>query len=414
VRRAFLVVLDSVGIGGAPDAAAFGDEGANTLGHIAEACAQGRANRAVVRSGALEVPNLCRLGLSLAAAEAIGRMPGGLLAPRTVTGQWGVAVETSRGKDTVSGHWEIAGVPVDFDWGYFPSTVPCLPAALRDALIREGRLPGILGDKHASGTAIIAALGLEHMRTGKPIVYTSADSVLQIAAHEHTFGLERLLDLCRLARKLVDDLNIGRVIARPFIGSDPSNFERTGNRRDFAMPPPGKTLLDRLTAAGREVRSIGKIGDIFAGRSTGTITKASGHDALFDRLLEAARELAPGGLAFVNFVDFDTLYGHRRDVAGYAAALEHFDRRLPKLLARLRPGDFLVLTADHGCDPTWKGSDHTRECVPVLAWGPDLNPGPIGRRPTFADIGQTVASSLEVSPLAHGTTWITPNTLTRV
>jgi phosphopentomutase len=403
--RAFLVVLDSMGVGGAPDAGAFGDEGSDTLGHIAGACAAGLADVPGLRAGPLHLPHLCGLGLPLAAAAAGGHSPQGLPVPAVATAQWGAAVEVSRGKDTVSGHWEIAGVPVPFDWGYFPKTVPCLPRSLSEALIAQGGLPGILGDKHASGTAIIAELGQEHMRSGKPIVYTSADSVLQIAAHEETFGLERLLDLCRKARRLVDDLNIGRVIARPFLGDSPANFERTGNRRDFAVPPPEETLLDRLTAAGREVRSIGKIGDIFAGRGTGTIIKASGHDALFERTVAAAQELSEGGLAFVNFVDFDTLYGHRRDVAGYAAALERFDRRLPDLFAHLRDGDLLILTADHGCDPTWTGSDHTRECAPVLAWGPDLEPRPIGRRSTFADIGQTVASQLQLGPLTNGTAW---------
>ncbi|MDP9138623.1 MAG: phosphopentomutase, partial [Pseudomonadota bacterium] len=311
MRRAFLLVLDSLGIGGAPDADAFGDEGADTLGHIAAACAKGLGDQPGGRSGPLSLPHLSRLGLPLAAAAAAGRPPQGLPAPDTVTGQWGVAVETSRGKDTPSGHWEIAGVPVTFEWGYFPRTIPCLPSHLSEALIAEGGLPGILGDKHASGTAIIAELGQEHMASGKPIVYTSGDSVLQIAAHEKTFGLDRLLDLCRIARRLVDDLVIGRVIARPFTGDAPGNFLRTGNRRDFAMPPPGHTLLDFLTAAGREIRSIGKIGDIFAGRGTGTILKAAGHDALFDRTIAAMNELSAGGLAFVNFVDFDTLHGHR-------------------------------------------------------------------------------------------------------
>ena len=243
------------------------------------------------------------------------------------------------------------------------------------------------------------------MLSGKPIVYTSADSVLQIAAHEATFGLERLYDVCKVARLLCDPLNIGRVIARPFLGDTPANFQRTANRRDYAIPPPEPTLLDRVTEAGREVISIGKIGDIFAHCGTGRIVKASGHPALMEAALAALGTLKDGGVAVVNFVDFDMLFGHRRDVAGYADALENFDAMLPRLEAALRPGDLCVLTADHGCDPTAPGTDHTRERVPVLAFGPGIAGGPLGVRDSFADIGQSIAGHLGIAPLTHGKAW---------
>ena len=405
MTRAFLMVMDSVGIGGAPDAAAFGDEGADTIGHIAETCASGRADRGGLRSGPLRLPNLTSLGLGLAAQAATGCLPPGLEIGGAPRGRWGHAIERSRGKDTPSGHWEIAGVPVTFDWGYFPHTIPTFPASLTQDLIARCGLAGILGDKHASGTEIIVELGLEHMRTGKPICYTSADSVLQIAAHEVTFGLQRLYDVCDVARELTRPLMIGRVIARPFVGDDPASFKRTANRRDYAIAPPEPTLLDRLSEAGREVISIGKIGDIFAHRGTGRIVKASGHRAIINAVLAATRDLADGGLAFANFVDFDMQFGHRRDASGYAAALEDFDAMLPELFGALRPSDLAVLTADHGCDPTWRGTDHTRETVPVLAFGAGVGAGPLGRRDSYADIGQSLAAQLGIAPLAHGVAW---------
>ena len=405
MTRAVLIVLDSVGIGGAPDAAAYGDSGSHTLGNIAKACAAGRADKPGLRAGPLRLPNLARLGLGQAAELASGHILTGFAAVASAQGQWGAASEQSLGKDTPSGHWEITGVPVISAWGYFPHTVPAFPKALTDELIASCRLPGILGNKHASGTEIIAELGALHVATGKPIAYTSTDSVLQIAAHERTFGLQRLYDLCQAARLLCDPLNIGRVIARPFTGDTSATFQRTGNRRDFAVPPSQPTLLDRLTEAGREVVSIGKIGDIFAHRGTGRVIKASGHPAILDALLQSLRSLPDGGLAFVNFVDFDMLFGHRRDVAGYAHALEAFDAMLPSIEAALRPGDLAILTADHGCDPTAPGSDHTRERVPVLAFGPDVTPRAIGLRSSFADIGQTIAAHLDIAPLAHGLAW---------
>jgi phosphopentomutase len=404
MARTVLFILDSFGIGGAPDAAAYGDEGANTYGHIAQACAEGRADRAGLRAGPLALPNLRALGLDLAAARANGSAPPPSdLLPGTFHG---TAEEVSAGKDTPSGHWEIAGVPVPFDWGYFPHTVPAFPAELTAAMIAEGGVGGILGNCHASGTDIVARLGEDHVRTGWPICYTSADSVLQIAAHETHFGLERLYDFCLVARRLVDPLNIGRVIARPFVGESAADFQRTANRRDFAVPPPEPTLLDRATAAGRTVFAVGKIGDIFAHRGVGRLVKAAGNEALFDATLAAIDEAGDGDLIVTNFVDFDMLYGHRRDVAGYAAALEDFDRRLPEAWSRLADGDLLLLTADHGCDPTWGGTDHTRERVPVLglvAGGPG---GDVGLRPSFADIGETLAQHLRLPAGRHGRSFL--------
>src|SRR5690606_9988812 len=401
MARAFLFVLDSFGIGHAPDAARFGEEGANTYGHIEAACAEGKADRAGLRHGPLKLPHMRALGLDGAGAIAAGREP-----PAGITGFFGAAQEKSSGKDTPSGHWEIAGVPVLFEWGYFPETVPAFPEALTERLIREAGLPGILGNCHASGTEIIARLGEEHTRTGKPICYTSADSVFQIAAHEHHFGLERLYSLCETARRIVDDYRIGRVIARPFIGESADTFERTANRRDYAVPPPEDTLLDRVEAAGGRVIGMGKIGDIFAHRGVTEVRKAAGNMALFDATLQAMDDAREGDLVFANFVDFDTLYGHRRDVAGYAAALEAFDARLPEALARLRDGDLLILTADHGCDPTWKGTDHTRERVPVFGTGPGLSAGSIGLRESYADIGETIAAHLGLPAGLHGRSFL--------
>jgi len=402
MARAILLVMDSVGIGGAPDAAAFGDEGADTLGHIAAACAAGEADRAGLRSGPLAIPTMNRLGLCRAAEASTGRHPAGIERVDAPEATWGFANEVSKGKDTQSGHWELAGLPVPFKWGYFPQTIPALPAALTDALIEEAELPGILGNKHAAGTAIIAEFGEEHVRTGKPILYTSVDSVLQIAAHETHFGLERLYEVCRIARRLCDPLRIGRVIARPFTGETADTFERTGNRKDLAVPPPEATLLDIAARAGRDVWGVGKIGDIFAGRGVTRILKAPENESQFARTLEALAAAKDGDLVFTNFIDFDQLYGHRRDVAGYAACLEDFDRKLPQLIAVLRPGDLVILTADHGNDPTFRGTDHTRENIPVLAFGPGIQGRPAGRLRSYADVAQTIAAHLAVPAMRHG------------
>jgi phosphopentomutase len=389
MSRAFILVMDSFGIGASADADTFGDGGADTFGHIA-------ADRP------LTLPNLARLGLGRAAAASTNTPALDLGFDGDVTGAWGYAVEQSRGKDTPSGHWEMAGLPVPFDWGFFPRTTPCFPEALIERLVDRCDLPGILGNCHASGTEIIADLGAEHIRTGKPICYTSADSVLQIAAHEEHFGLARLYDLCAVAKAEVDALNIARVIARPFLGSDAASFKRTANRRDLTTPPPGETLLDRLTDNSGAVISVGKIADIFAHRGITRTVKAPDNMALFDALLVEAGTAPDHSLVFINFVDFDMLYGHRRDVPGYADALETFDARLPEFEAAMRPGDLALITADHGCDPTYPGTDHTREHVPVLFFGPGIAAGDLGQRDSFADMGQTIAGHLGLAPLKHG------------
>jgi phosphopentomutase len=403
--RALLLVLDSVGCGGAEDAARFGDAGADTLGHVALACAKGEGDRKDLRHGPLHLPNLDALGLGLAAEASTGVLPPGLRQDPP-GGLWGYGVERAPGKDSPSGHWEIAGAPALAPWGYFPKTDPCFPPELTKALIAKGKLPFILGNCHASGIEIIERLGAEHIKSGAPICYTSADSVLQIAAHETIFGRERLYDLCRIARRLCDPLNIGRVIARPFEGNPTDGFVRTPHRKDFGLSPPPGNLLERLADASRSIVSIGKIGDIFAHRFTGSEIKRANNMAHFDATLEALRGLPDGGLIFPNFLDFDTDFGHRRDVPGYAHCLETFDARLPELFAEMRPGDVAVITADHGNDPTWRGTDHTREHVPILIFGPGIEGRPIGRRETLADIGASLAVHLGLPPTASGKSFL--------
>lgn len=397
--RAIVTVMDSFGIGATADADRFGDEGADTFGHIAHF-------RAESDEGPLRLPNLAKLGLFHAARDSSGSLPAGADEDLEITGAYGFAAELSSGKDTPSGHWEIAGVPVLFDWGYFTGKENTFPKPLLDELIQRANLPGVLGNCHASGTTIIAELGDEHVRTGKPIVYTSADSVFQIACHEEAFGLERLYELCEIARELVDEYRIGRVIARPFTGSDAASYERTGNRRDLTTPPHAPTLLDKLVADGGEVISIGKIADIYAHQGITHKVKASGNAALFDATLDALRDAGDRSIVFTNFVDFDMLYGHRRDIKGYATALEYFDRRLPELQKAMQPEDILVICADHGCDPTWPGSDHTREHIPVLVYGARVSPGPLGKRESFADIGQSLAGFFGLEPLDYGESFL--------
>jgi phosphopentomutase len=297
------------------------------------------------------------------------------------------------------------GCPVPFDWGYFPAKAPgesIFPAELMQRWLDACGLAGTLGNCHASGTEIIARLGDEHVRTGLPICYSSSDSVFQVAAHEEHFGLERLLDICAKAKPIFNEANIARIIARPFLGSN-GQYKRTANRRDITTPPPGDTLLDRLVAAGREVHAVGKIKDIFADRGVTHLRKAPDNATLCQQTLLALADCPDGGMVFTNLVDFDMLFGHRRDVPGYAGALEEFDRFLPQLLAALHPGDLLALTADHGCDPTWPGSDHTREFVPLLFGGTACpSAANLGRRTSFADLGQTLATHLNVAPLPSG------------
>ncbi len=397
--RAIILVMDSFGIGATADADKFGDQGSDTFGHIAKVRAESDA-------GPLKLPNLARLGLFHASRDSTGEFPAGADPDVEIVGAYGYAEELSTGKDTPSGHWEIAGVPVLFDWGYFTKLSDTFPPELLEKLIEKAGLPGVLGNCHASGTTIIAELGDEHVRTGKPIVYTSADSVFQIACHEEAFGLEKLYELCDIARELVDEYEIGRVIARPFVGDDAATYVRTGNRRDLTTPPHAETLLDKLVANGDDVISIGKIADIYAHRGVTHKIKATGNAALFDATLEALRDASDRATVFTNFVDFDMLFGHRRDVDGYAEALEYFDQRLPELLELMQDDDILVICADHGCDPTWPGSDHTREHIPVLVYGGGVKPGALGKRESFADIGQSLATYFELTPMNYGTSFL--------
>ena len=413
MARVIITLLDSFGIGSAHDAAAFGDEGSDTLGHIAAWMAANRKN-ADGSPRCLALPNLAALGLETAHKLSTGAdlayplsgepLQDGVLDGGRVQAAYTCAEEVSKGKDTLSGHWEIAGVPVDFDWGYFPDQPKCFPQALVDAIIKEGNLPGVLGEKLASGTVIIQELGEEHMKTGKPIIYSSADSVLQIACHEETFGLERLYGLCKLSFELVKPYKIARVIARPFVGNRAGAFERVAaHRHDYAVPAHEATLLDNLVAAGGSVYAVGKIADIFAHRGITKHYPAAGLDRIFDATLQAVKDAPEQALVFSNFVDFDSSFGHRRDPLGYGEGLEYYDSRLPELLALLRPDDVLLVTADHGCDPTWKGTDHTREKIPVLLYGSHVKPQQIPPFRIFSDIGQTLAAYLQVKPLGHGT-----------
>ncbi|MCB6178193.1 phosphopentomutase [Rhodobacter sp. Har01] len=398
MARAFLIVMDSVGAGGAPDAAAFGDEGANTLGHIAAACAAGQAEEG--RSGPLRMPNLDGLGLGAAVRLASGAaMEGFAAVPR---GLWGAAEEVSRGKDTPSGHWELAGVPVPWDWTYFPKTVPAFPPDLVALVCKLAGTAGILGNCHASGVPIIAEHCEAHLRTGWPICYTSADSVFQIAAHEEAFGLDRLLQLCADLAPHLHAMKVGRVIARPFTGTC-GDFHRTANRHDYAIAPPSPTLLDWVQGAGRQTHAIGKIGDIFSMRGVGQLWKGKSDADLFEHLVRLGAKAKSGSLTFANFVEFDSLYGHPRDVSGYARALEWFDAALPRFLATLRPGDLAIFTADHGNDPTWHGTEHTRERVPVVGWG--AVPRRIGLR-GFVDVAASVARHLQVVPQGAGRSFL--------
>ncbi len=399
MSRAFLIVMDSVGIGGAPDADRFfngdlPDTGANTLGHIAMACAEGRAEEG--RSGPLKMPNLDRLGLGAAVRLASGDDAPGLGAEPE--GMWGAASEISPGKDTPSGHWELAGVPVPWDWHYFPEERPAFPDDLSHAVAEAAGTGGILGNCHASGTTIIDELGAEHMKTGWPICYTSADSVLQIAAHEETFGLERLLTLCKAVAPRLHAMKVGRVIARPFVGSPEEGFQRTTNRRDYAIEPPAPVLGEWVQQAGGRVYGVGKIGDIFSMRGIDDLRKGSDAKLMY-HMEDLMGEAEPGSLTFANFVEFDSLYGHRRDISGYVRALEWFDAKVGGLVTAMQPGDMMLFTADHGNDPSWKGTDHTRERVPVLVAGKGA--GPLGQV-AFTDVAASVAAHLGVASQGPG------------
>jgi phosphopentomutase len=376
-----VLVLDGVGIGALPDAGRYGDEGSDTLGHVAAEIG-------------LHVPVLRTLGL-----DRVARLGG---APAVVAGACGRLAEVSAGKDSVTGHWELMGVVLEHPFPTFPSGFPV--GLIAEFERRIGR--GTIGNVVASGTDVIERLGPEHLRTGKPIVYTSADSVFQLAAHEDVIPVAEQYRMCDIAFDLAArGAGVGRVIARPFVGA-PGSFRRTVNRHDYALEPVGDTLLDWLTRSGVGVTAIGKIADLFAGRGVAKAVSTSSDEDGIVKLRAAMSETATG-LIFANFVDFDTLYGHRNDVAGYAANLERFDERLGGVLDELHDQDLLVVTADHGNDPSTPSTDHSREYVPLLVVGPRVRPGvDLGTRASFADVGQTIAENFGVGPLSHGTSFL--------
>jgi phosphopentomutase len=383
-RRVVILVCDGLGVGEAPDAAAFGDEGSDTLGHV-------------LASGDVKIPHLRALGLGNLTPTFDGaRHP-------KPEGAFGKMAERSAGKDTATGHWEMAGLVTEKPFRTYPRGFP--PELIRPFEERIGRR--VLGNKAASGTEILKELGDEHVRTGHPIVYTSQDSVFQVAAHEQVVPLQELYRICRVGYEIACmQFGVCRVIARPFVGKDGNDFKRTPNRRDFPVPPAGPTLLDRLAEKGLPVFGVGKIEDIFTGRGVSDAVHTKSDSDGVDQTLKAMREQAHG-LVFTNLVDFDTLYGHRNDVPGYARNLELLDTRMPELLGALRENDVLVLTADHGCDPADTSTDHTREHVPLLVRGPRVRPGvDLGVRSTFADLGQTLADNFGLAPLAAGTSFL--------
>jgi len=398
MARAIILVIDGFGLGHAPDAADFGDVGANSILHIAERFEQEKGRK-------LSLPNLAKIGL-VNAAEQASKQTLPVEQADTLKGGYGFAAEISTGKDTPSGHWEMMGVPVLFDWGYYTDKENSFPESLQKQINELTGYDGMLGNCHASGTTIIAELGEKHIQTGLPICYTSADSVFQVAAHEEHFGLDKLYEYCEKVQSIVGPMNIGRVIARPFVGNDASDFVRTGNRRDYSILPPAKTALERITDAGGQVISVGKIADIFAHQGISVKTKATGIEALVEATVEHINTAQDNSLIFTNLVNFDQDFGHRRNPVGYGEALESFDAQLADVIAAMNDTDVLFLTSDHGCDPTWQGTDHTREFVPVLAYHHNIPAVNLGQRNTFADLGQTIAELFNVEKMQYGDSFL--------
>jgi len=403
MKRIFLIVLDSFGIGSSPDANKFNDVGSDTFGHIVEKCFLGEAN--IGRQGSLYIPNLVKLGIINAYKESTGKYPLGFNYSSNIISSYGVASEISSGKDTTSGHWEIAGVPVLDDWFYFKEKQNSFPGFLLEKIIKKLALTGFIGNCHASGTDIINNLGEEHIQTKKPIIYTSSDSVFQIACHEFFFGLSNLYKLCETVRFILDEYKykVARVIARPFIGNSSSNFQRTGNRRDFSIKPFSTTVIKKLIDEKQgQVVAIGKVSDIYGGVGISKKIKSTGLNELCNATIKEMKEAGNNTIVFTNLVDFDSNWGHRRDVSGYAKGLEFFDCKLSEMINLVKKNDLLILTADHGCDPTWKGTDHTRENIPILIYSPDIQKRFLGHRKTFSDIGQTIATYFLLSDMPYG------------
>lgn len=382
MKRVILIVLDSLGVGALPDAEKFGDKGSHTLDHVWKA------------NEKLNIPNLKRLGFgNIEGVKELGK-------EEKVIGAFGRSMEKSIGKDTVTGHWEIAGVVLDKPLNTYPNG---FSDEILNEFMKKTGVKGVLGNKVASGTAIIEELGEEQLKTGFPIVYTSADSVFQIAAHEEAIGLDKLYEMCEVARKmLVGDNCVGRVIARPFLGTKANNFKRTSNRKDYALDPFGKTILEYIEESGKSTAAVGKIEDIYNGKGITDAVHIKGNMDGVDKTLEYMDSIDEG-LIFTNLVDFDMLYGHRNDPKGYGKAIEDFDSRLEEIYSKLRDEDMLIITADHGCDPTMPGTDHSREYIPILAYGKKVKPGVnIGTRKTFTDIGKTILDYLDIKNDLNG------------
>ncbi|CAL4043856.1 Phosphopentomutase [Buchnera aphidicola (Tetraneura ulmi)] len=403
MKRVFLIILDSFGIGSCMDSYEFGDYGANTFGNIAKMCFLGKANNG--RSGVLSIPNLMSLGIGEIFKEVTGNYPLGVKKTKFLQGCYAYSSSISKGKDTFSGHWEIVGVPIFKEWFFFNKLTNSFSKSLLNKIKNDCGLTGILGNCHASGTEIIKKFGIEHLLTKKPIFYTSSDSVFQVSCHEKEYGLNNLYELCKKIRIILNKnkINIARVIARPFIGNNPENFKRTEKRKDFSIIINKKTVLEKLILEkGGSVHAIGKISDIFSGIGiTSSISTQDLFDS-FEKTIKAINCCSRNSIVFSNFIDFDSLWGHRRDVSGYAKGLEYFDFNLPRLLNILKKDDLLIITADHGCDPTWIGTDHTREYVPILIYKKKMKNKFLGCRKTFADISQTISEYFGISRMNYG------------
>ncbi|WP_343192562.1 phosphopentomutase [Buchnera aphidicola (Taiwanaphis decaspermi)] len=403
MKRVFIILLDSLGIGYSKDAYKFGDKGSNTLGHIAEVCNKNIGN--INRKGNLYIPNLTSLGLGLATKHASGKFPVGLDKNKKIIASYGYASSISSGKDTCSGHWEISGVPVLFDWHYFKKRENTFPNKILKKILLKTNIFGYLGNCHDSGTNIIYKLGEEHIKTKKPIIYTSSDSVFQIACHEKIFSVEKLYKISNIIRKILNKskYKINRVIARPFLGTNRNNFYRTNNRLDITVKPHGDTVMYKLIKEiNGKVVAIGKVSDIYSNIGITKSVKSFGIKNLFLQTLKYIKKSSNNSIVFTNFVDFDSLWGHRRDVYGYAKGLELFDSMIPKMIKILKSKDLLIFLSDHGCDPTWYGTNHTREYIPILLYSRNIKPCFIGHRKTFSDIAQTISSYFGLSKMDYG------------
>ncbi|WP_343189424.1 phosphopentomutase [Buchnera aphidicola] len=405
MKRVFILLLDSLGIGSSEDSDQFGDKGSDTLGNIAKFCFFKR--KILNKKKIIKIPNLLKLGLSCASKFSTGKFPLGCdIKFNDVISSYAYASSISTSKDTLTGHWEIVGLPILFKWDYFKKKKNSIPKFILDEINSKFSFNGWLGNCRSSGTFILNEFGNEHIFTKKPIIYTSSDSVVQIACDEKSFGLRKLYNLGKITRLILDrnKYKISRVIIRPFIKDNLGNFLRTSNRFDFCIPPYGKTVLEKLIdEKNGKVIAIGKVSDIFSNVGITETIKISGLSNLLDVTIDSIKNnFLKNVIIFTNFVDFDSLWGHRRDVVGYANGLEYFDKRIPEILNVMRKDDLLIITSDHGCDPTWKGTDHTRENIPILLYKKNIKSIFLGHRKTFSDIGQTIASYFSLSNMLYG------------